>query len=95
MTVKTAISLVGTASPTSETLKRRCSRASRHITRRGLIRELEWNEGQLQKSGKRSVARLGVRAGRRGWRRGADGLLFTFLINLGVCLAAYFTVERK
>ena len=40
MPVKTAMSLVETGSPTSKTLKKRCSSASRRISRSGLIREL-------------------------------------------------------
>ena len=40
MHLKTAMSLVGADSPTSKTLKERCSSASRRISRSGLIREL-------------------------------------------------------
>src|ERR1700720_1360993 len=43
------MSLVGTASPTSKTLKKRCSSASRRISRSGLIREL--NETRANCSG--------------------------------------------
>src|SRR5258705_12447537 len=61
------MSLVGTGSPTSKTLKRRCSSASRRISRSGLIRELNEMRSQLQKSGKRSAARPGgCKAGREG-----------------------------
>src|ERR1700726_2528606 len=60
------MSLVGTGSPTSKTLKKRCSSASRRVSRSGLIRELNMRS-QLQKSGKRSAARLGVA------KRGGEG----------------------
>jgi len=42
--LKTAMSLVGAGSPTSKTLKKRCSSASRCISRSGLIRELNERE---------------------------------------------------
>ena len=47
-------------SPTSKTLKKRCSSASRRISRSGLIRELDEMRANCRKSGKRSAARLGV-----------------------------------
>src|SRR5258706_4025013 len=52
VTVKTAMSLVGTGSPTSKTLKKRCSSASRHISRSGLIRELNGTRTNFRRAGK-------------------------------------------
>src|SRR5208337_2493437 len=68
------MSLVGTGSPTSKTLKKRCSSASRHISRSGLIRELQWNESQLQKEREKigsTIVGLQSGEGREGWSREA------------------------
>src|ERR1700730_5850562 len=54
------MSLVGTASPTSKTLKKRCSSASRRISRSGLIRELNETRANCRRAGKISAARLGI-----------------------------------
>src|SRR5260221_12802913 len=46
------MSLVGTGSPTSKTLKKRCSSASRRISRSGLIRELNETRANRRRAGK-------------------------------------------
>src|ERR1700736_3126185 len=63
VTVKTAMSLVGTASPTSKTLKKRCSSASRHISRSGLIRELNGTRANCRRAGKDRQRDLGLQSG--------------------------------
>ena len=69
-TVKTAISLVGTGSPTSKTLKKKCSSASRRISRSGLIRKLNETRANCGRAGKIGSAIGGLQSGegRGGWR---------------------------
>jgi hypothetical protein len=65
--VKTAMSLVGTGSPTSKTLKKRCSSASRRISRSGLIRELNEMRANCRRGGKDRQRDWG------GAKRGGEG----------------------
>src|ERR1700680_4982859 len=57
------MSLVGTSSPTSRTLKKRCSSASRHISRSGLIRELNGTRANCRRAGKDRQRDLGLQSG--------------------------------
>jgi hypothetical protein len=68
---KTAMSLVGTGSPTSKTLKKRCSGASRHISRSGLIREFNGTRSNCRRAGKTGSAIWAAKRGegRGGWSR--------------------------
>src|SRR5258708_18761062 len=61
--VKTAMSLVGTGSPTSKTLKKRCSSASRRISRSGLIHELNGTRANCRRAGKDRQRDWGLQSG--------------------------------
>src|ERR1700675_1981580 len=59
------MSLVGTGSPTSKTLKERCSSASRRISRSGLIRELNETRANCRRAGKDRQRNRGLQSGGR------------------------------
>src|ERR1700736_92977 len=65
------MSLVGTGSPTSKTLKKRCSSASRRILRSGLIRELNETRANCRRAGKDRQRDWEFQSGegRGGWSR--------------------------
>jgi hypothetical protein len=77
VTVKTAMSLAGTASPTSKTLKKRCSSASRRISRSGLIRELNETRANCRRAGKYRQRDWGLQSGEREGKRSRDWWITT------------------
>jgi hypothetical protein len=95
-TVKTAMSPVGTGSPTSKTLKKRCSNASRHITRSGSIPELNGTRANCRRAEKDRQRDWGVckaGEGRGGWSR--EVLTPSAGDDVDFCVVAIFGCHLK
>jgi len=92
---KTAMSLVGTGSPTSKTLKKRCSGASRHISRSGLSVSSTEREVTAEER-ERPAAQFGLQSGGREGEGGVGKCSRHHReTTLSFCVVAIFSCHLK